>query len=128
MRKIYFLRLGALIFIVVMSVSLLRELKIYKVIEAQRKTKAIIIEMPDCCNCRQMYAKFKVDSFVFSSRVVFNFCELYKIGDAQEFYHLEKYPDVFVSELYKENSSTNELISSCLLLLFFTFAFAYSFK
>lgn len=111
-----------------MSVLFWKEIKIYYVIEAQRKVKATIIEMPECCNCRQMYAKYKVDSFVFSSRVVFNFCEMYKVGETQDFYYLEKYPNVFVSELYKENSSTTQLISNILLLVFLVFVFIYSFK
>ena len=111
-----------------MSFSLWKEFKIHKVIAENNKVKATIIKMPECCNCRQMYAEYKVDSFAFSSRVVYNFCEIFRVGDTQYFYHIDNYPDIFVSELYKENSSTQELISSILLLLFFVFTFIYSFK
>lgn len=128
MKKKLFLRLFSFIFIVIMSILFLNEIKIYNVIQTQRKVEARIIEMPDCCNCNQMYAKYKVNSYIFSSRVAFNFCEVYKVGDTQKFYHSQKYSDIFVSELYEQNSSTTQLISSTLLLLFFASVFIYSFN
>lgn len=128
MSKKIFLRIISIFLLIVISLSLVDEIQIYLVTKKNIKIQAEILKMPSCCDCRNIIATFKFKNETFESEVPYYFCKKYKVGDKLLFYHNYKHPKIFVSELYKENSSTKQLFSSCLLILLFAFAFGYSFK
>ena len=128
MSKKIFLRFVSIFLLIVISFSFYDEINIYNVMKENTKVQAEIIKMPNCCNCRNIIATFKYKDRTFESNVSYNFCNIYKVGDKILFYHNKKHPNIFVSKLYEENSSSLQLISSIILILFFIFILVTTFK
>lgn len=123
-----FIRYASFCFLIIMSFTFWEDLKIHNVIEAGQKVNAIIIEMPNFCDCKGKYAKFKYNNFVFDSWVVSDFCKLYKLGDSNYFYHIKEYPDIFVAEFYVGYPHNSQLFSVVLIIILCIWAFFYSYK
>ena len=99
-----FLRIISIFILLVVSFSLVDEIKIYAVIKENTKIEAEIIEMPSCCDCRNIIASFKCENQSFESEVGYFFCNKHKVGDKFVFYHNNRLLKNFVYKLYKENS------------------------
>ena len=89
---------------------------------------ATIIEMPDNCGRRRMYANFELNNKVINRKVWKSFCNDYKLGDSVPMYFHNTFPNNAVFKIHKDSEINSELFSCVLLLLLGIFMIIYAYK
>jgi hypothetical protein len=89
---------------------------------------ATIIEMPDNCGRRRMYANFELNNKVINRKVWKSFCNDYKLGDSVPMYFHNTFPNNAVFKIHKDSEINSELFSCVLLLLLGIFMIRYAYK
>lgn len=96
-----------LFFLTILCVSLYEEIQEYHIVQTNHKIAAEIIAMPDCCDCKVRWARFKYKTIYFNQKVLISFCEEYKVGDYYVFYHSEEDSEYFIPEHEAADSLVN---------------------
>jgi len=128
MRFFVVVKFFAFVFLAIWCNLLVHELKVYYIIQSNNKVSVKIIGMPKCCDCGRRDAQFSYNNFTFFQKVQPDFCEKYTFGDYQVFYHIDEYPEVFVTQYYAEHTLQSNIIAWILLLLFSGYVVIYIFR
>src|SRR5688500_17597873 len=125
--KLFIVRISGLMLALISTVILITQTLVdQKIAKKGDLIEGLIMEIPECCDCKNIYSSFKYKDVRFNKKVWKEFCLNNKVGDAVLFFHTEAYPNKFIFQSFKPTYLLLEIISNCVLIFAGILMFLYS--